>query len=242
MSFRLPHITNFCMLSLMYTLIIISIYVKRLINHVQISLNELSYMLLRCLVSMIICPRESSYLPWTSGFIARPADGKHCPASSLKASGIQPANPLPTAGSGLWWACSAIHCQWSSEECGGQVQCITAHHTESSGNKSLGKVSHLHLQVITDHWVLWYFVYLYLFVVLGYVMKKYLKWRGQYTAMESVILDRERSFVSMSTSWSLCSKTSVKHHQLPGPFQSLQHAFRIFQQVSWKCRLINSFY
>lgn len=173
--FRLPHITNFCMLSLMYTLIIISIYVKRLINHVQISLNELSYMLLRCLVSMKICPRESSYLPWTSGFIARPADGKHCPASSLKASGIQPANPLPTAGSGLWWACSAIHCQWSSEECGSQVQCITAHHTESSGNKSLGKVSNLHLQVITDHWVLWYFVYLYLFVVLGYVMKKYLK-------------------------------------------------------------------
>lgn len=32
---------------------------------------------------------------------ARPADGEHCPASSLKASGVQPANPLPAVGSGL---------------------------------------------------------------------------------------------------------------------------------------------
>lgn len=90
-------------------------------------------------VVVVHCPPgsigEPLIYPEHVGF-ARPADGEHCPASSLEASGVQPANPLPAVGSGLWRACAAIHCQWSSEECGGQIQCFPAHHTESSGKNS----------------------------------------------------------------------------------------------------------
>ena len=63
----------------------------------------------------------------------RPADGEHRPACAVPSCGLQPACHVPAARQGLWWEGAAIHRQWGAEECGGQVQRLAAHHTESSG-------------------------------------------------------------------------------------------------------------
>lgn len=54
--------------------------------------------------ALAVCPPEGGGTfssPKTSAFLARPADGEHRSARALAAAGVQPADPLPAAGSGL---------------------------------------------------------------------------------------------------------------------------------------------
>lgn len=88
-------------------------------------------------------PSLSSRERWWAGFhtdslilTLRPADGEHRPACPVAAAGLQPAHPLPAAGTRLRRACPALHRQRGAEERGGKVQRFTAHHTEGTGTHS----------------------------------------------------------------------------------------------------------
>lgn len=63
----------------------------------------------------------------------RPSDGEHRSARPVAAAGVQPAPPLPAAGTRLRRTRPALHRQRGAEERGGKVQRFTAHHTESTG-------------------------------------------------------------------------------------------------------------
>lgn len=167
---------------------------------------------------------------------ARPADGEHCPASSLKASGIQPANPVPAVGSGLWRACAAIHCQWSSEECGGQIQCFPAHHTESSGKNSLEEVPQVYWQVI--HRGLFGYCPFWLVCSLGQHNENWFRVRVSLQLWSQQYLSTDDVYFLVPFFW---NSSVINCQQRTVPIQSFQHGFRILQQGSWKYSLLSPF-